>query len=301
MVLTTRDIPFVTIDISAPGMQEMRSFMRERGQKREGQRNVLPPQIFNGEEHRGDFEGFDIANEDDELEEFLGIPRKCPKVEPVKTGAVASDIGQLNPGKLNLKENLVDHSEHTKDNETKLEEKDVRADKEVIQELLENSEHKQFEDLGSEVKDEVNAEISVGNLSENDVNNLDNLLKETLSIGNESDSANCEDHDYEACEADEDTNEYTKKDKTIEDKAYNVLSNNKQIDDNQTEWILIDNDEDSETNVRIDNIGDSSDDSSDEDTAVEYMPDGEIVRKKSRGFKQLTNCKRFWKASLNVG
>merc|ERR1712179_617860 len=44
---------------------------------------------------------------------------------------------------------------------------------------------------------------------------------------------------------------------------------------------------------------DSSDySSSDEDTAVEYMPDGEIVRKKSRGFKQLSNCKRFWKASL---
>ena len=43
---------------------------------------------------------------------------------------------------------------------------------------------------------------------------------------------------------------------------------------------------------------DSSDESSDEDTAVEYMPDGELVRKKSRGFKQLNNCKRFWKASL---
>ena len=53
MVLTTRAIEFVTIDISAPGMQEMRSLMREKGKKREGQRNVLPPQIFNGEEHRG--------------------------------------------------------------------------------------------------------------------------------------------------------------------------------------------------------------------------------------------------------
>ena len=46
-------------------------------------------------------------------------------------------------------------------------------------------------------------------------------------------------------------------------------------------------------------LDDSSDySSSDEDNAVEYMPDGEIVRKKSRGFKQLSNCKRFWKASL---
>ena len=53
MVLTTRAIQFVTIDISAPGMQEMRSFMREKGRRREGQRNALPPQIFNGEECRG--------------------------------------------------------------------------------------------------------------------------------------------------------------------------------------------------------------------------------------------------------
>ena len=50
----------------------------------------------------------------------------------------------------------------------------------------------------------------------------------------------------------------------------------------------------------IDIIDESSDESSDEDTAVEYMPDGELVRKKSRGFKQLNNCKRFWKASLMV-
>ena len=54
------------------------------------------------------------------------------------------------------------------------------------------------------------------------------------------------------------------------------------------------------TNKNIDELDDSSDESSDEDTALEYMPDGELVRKKSRGFKQLNNCKRFWKASLMV-
>ena len=89
-VLEARQIDYDTIDISAPGNQELRKFMRERGKKINGQRNALPPQIFNGEEHRfiwlvgiqiktnfcffrGDFEDFDIANEDDNLEEFLGI------------------------------------------------------------------------------------------------------------------------------------------------------------------------------------------------------------------------------------
>ena len=30
-----------------------------------------------------DYDDFDLANEDDELEEFLGIPRKTPKSNPV--------------------------------------------------------------------------------------------------------------------------------------------------------------------------------------------------------------------------
>ena len=42
---------------------------------------------------RGDFVDFDIANEDDLLEEFLGVPRKTEKADPVKTGAVAKKVG----------------------------------------------------------------------------------------------------------------------------------------------------------------------------------------------------------------
>ena len=70
--------------------------------KREGQRNVLPPQIFNGEIFKGDFTDFDIANEDDDLEEFLGLPRKGKKIEFFKTGAVAANVGQFDPGKLKV-------------------------------------------------------------------------------------------------------------------------------------------------------------------------------------------------------
>lgn len=50
--------------------------------------------------HRGDFVGFDIANEDDVLEEFLGLPRKHAKVELVNTGAIANEVGQFTYGKL---------------------------------------------------------------------------------------------------------------------------------------------------------------------------------------------------------
>ena len=46
---------------------------------------------------------------------------------------------------------------------------------------------------------------------------------------------------------------------------------------------------------------DSETDSETEDSEDEFMADGERVRKTSRGFKQISNCKRFWKASLLTG
>eukprot|EP00092_Neocalanus_flemingeri_P050513 GFUD01058411.1.p1 GENE.GFUD01058411.1~~GFUD01058411.1.p1 ORF type:complete len:121 (-),score=58.30 GFUD01058411.1:99-461(-) len=65
-------------------MEEQRDFMRAGAKKKEGQRFALPPQLFNGEKYCGDYDDFDVANEDDELEEFLGLPRKTPKAVPGK-------------------------------------------------------------------------------------------------------------------------------------------------------------------------------------------------------------------------
>merc|ERR1712038_94367 len=84
MILKSLGIALKQVDISAPGMDEQRDFMRASAKKKEGQRHALPPQIFNGEKYCGDYDDFDVANEDDELEEFLGIPRKTPKVVPGK-------------------------------------------------------------------------------------------------------------------------------------------------------------------------------------------------------------------------
>merc|ERR1712079_632339 len=83
-ILKSLGIPMDCVDISAPGMDDQRDLMRASAKKKEGQRHALPPQIFNGEKYCGDYDDFDVANEDDELEEFLGIPRKTPKVIPGK-------------------------------------------------------------------------------------------------------------------------------------------------------------------------------------------------------------------------
>ena len=44
-----------------------------------------------------DYEDFDIANEDDTLEEFLGIPRKTPKSVPAGEATEGPEVGKL-PG-----------------------------------------------------------------------------------------------------------------------------------------------------------------------------------------------------------
>ena len=41
------------VDISGPGMDKQRDFMRSKAEKKEGQRNALPQQIFNGEKYCG--------------------------------------------------------------------------------------------------------------------------------------------------------------------------------------------------------------------------------------------------------
>ena len=45
-----------------------------------------------------DYEDFDLANEDDELEEFLGIPRKTPKSVPVNSSKAGADVKPLENG-----------------------------------------------------------------------------------------------------------------------------------------------------------------------------------------------------------
>ena len=47
--------------------------------------------------------------------------------------------------------------------------------------------------------------------------------------------------------------------------------------------------------------GSEDDSESEEEEEDEYMEDGELQRKGSKGFKLLNNCKRFWTATHRMG
>ncbi|XP_078001422.1 SH3 domain-binding glutamic acid-rich-like protein 2 isoform X1 [Glandiceps talaboti] len=79
MVLEGKKIEFEKVDISQD--DEAKSFMWENSKQPESGK-PLPPQIYNDDEYCGDYDDFDIANEDKAWYSFMKIPNPNP-VEPL--------------------------------------------------------------------------------------------------------------------------------------------------------------------------------------------------------------------------
>ena len=54
--------------------------MKEKSKKRVGERFPKPPQIFNNDQYCGDYEDFELANEEGRLPPFLGILQESQSV-----------------------------------------------------------------------------------------------------------------------------------------------------------------------------------------------------------------------------
>lgn len=82
------------MDISAPGMDKLRIFMKEKSKKRVGEKFPKPPQIFNDDQYCGDYEDFDQANEEGRLPSFLGISLQTDSVSGVTENPPAIRISE---------------------------------------------------------------------------------------------------------------------------------------------------------------------------------------------------------------
>lgn len=67
LVLDSKKIEYEKIDISAG--EAVRQEMRDKV----GDPKALPPQLFNGDTYCGDFDAFDLAVEDEKINEFLKL------------------------------------------------------------------------------------------------------------------------------------------------------------------------------------------------------------------------------------
>lgn len=83
LIMESKGVEFKVIDIADPGSEDERRFMQKNASAKNNARNPVPPQFFNDEEYCGDYEGFDEANENDCLEEFLKLPRGSLPQVPV--------------------------------------------------------------------------------------------------------------------------------------------------------------------------------------------------------------------------
>nr|BAN21180.1 conserved hypothetical protein [Riptortus pedestris] len=82
MILESKNIDYEAIDITEPGKELDKQFMQDNAKAKDS-KHPLPPQIFNEDDYCGDYEGFDLANENDELEIFLKLPLPPSPVAPV--------------------------------------------------------------------------------------------------------------------------------------------------------------------------------------------------------------------------
>ncbi|XP_075234031.1 SH3 domain-binding glutamic acid-rich protein-like [Lycorma delicatula] len=102
MILDSKNITYDTLDITEPGKESDKEFMQQNSKTRES-KHPLPPQIFNEDIYCGDYEDFDIANENDELEKFLKMPESSNKT----SAPSAVENGHVN-GNTSSRENSAD-------------------------------------------------------------------------------------------------------------------------------------------------------------------------------------------------
>lgn len=73
MILQSIKVPFKSIDITEPGQEEARDFMREHCKKNDAGVCTPPPHFFSGNDYCGDYDDFDQATEEDKLITFLKL------------------------------------------------------------------------------------------------------------------------------------------------------------------------------------------------------------------------------------
>jgi len=89
MILDSKNITYDVIDITEPGKEADKEFMQQNSNAKDA-KHPLPPQIFNDEAYCGDYDEFDLANENDELEKFLKVPAGLSSNTKVENGHVAN-------------------------------------------------------------------------------------------------------------------------------------------------------------------------------------------------------------------
>lgn len=73
MILDSLEIKYETIDVTEPAHEKERDQMQAVCKKRNSQTTASPPQFFNDDVYCGDYEDFDLANDEDKVKVLLKL------------------------------------------------------------------------------------------------------------------------------------------------------------------------------------------------------------------------------------
>lgn len=81
--LEANKIEFEEVDITSSEEQRQWMYRNIPQEKKPAQGNPLPPQIFNGDQYRGDYDSFFESKESNTVHSFLGLTSQlAPKAKP---------------------------------------------------------------------------------------------------------------------------------------------------------------------------------------------------------------------------
>uniref|UniRef100_A0A1B6H4K3 Uncharacterized protein n=1 Tax=Cuerna arida TaxID=1464854 RepID=A0A1B6H4K3_9HEMI len=143
MILDSKNITYDVIDITEPGKEADKEFMQQNSDAKDA-KHPLPPQIFNDETYCGDYDEFDLANENDELEKFLKVPVSTPAA-----GTVNVENGHVANGNTSSRENSAEKDAGDQQVPESLEER--RRESDTVEMAVDDSEEPIKEETG-EVK-----------------------------------------------------------------------------------------------------------------------------------------------------
>ena len=160
MILDSKNVEYETIDITEPGKELEKEFMQTNSIARDS-KYPLPPQIFNEDDYCGDYEDFDLANEIDELEEFLKV---APPASAAETGVDSKQSKDIQENG-----NTTSREPSTEKDSAALQAESVEERTTLPNENAQSDESKPVEhDGGTEIVPEQNAEHTEENADKNE-------------------------------------------------------------------------------------------------------------------------------------
>lgn len=73
MILDSLEIKYEAVDVTEPAHENKRDQMQAVCKKRNSQTSPSPPQFFNDDVYCGDYEDFDLANDEDKVKVLLKL------------------------------------------------------------------------------------------------------------------------------------------------------------------------------------------------------------------------------------